>query len=474
MNRINGIERWPRWLGHSVALCCVATACLWSSASPASGGGLEAGETHAERGSVHGYFEAGRALVERGRPQQGLLYVAVAVATVPDDLAAQMYLLTVLDRECCRTDVVLHEELHAVLPHYHPVTERLAVLHEGQVQVEQAGAPYPGASSPPTEQAEFQKRLGNYFRFVGQEEMARSAFSRAKALHGRSGQRTATPSPWKSISLEPVAEQGNPIAMFVTGRKYIVNAANAGRMDWMEQGLAYLEGSARAGFTAARRFLGALYLAGELVPQDVARGVAHYERAASAGDVIAQKRLAEMYFDGTYLPQNYSRAAYWYQTILQNPNDGQTAYKRGEMWEIQMRLASLYLEGKGVERDPVQARALWERAARETKAPQALRALGEAFENGVGGVQREQNALMLYAAAARGYLDRGYEYGVGPEEARRKARAILEAMEHVQPRAKLTRNLRTHIQELDGVAEGRTVAEDKGLAQQGAYAETPK
>jgi TPR repeat protein len=456
MNTVNRLEGRTASLGWGLVLWGLVTAGLWGGASHAQAG----------TGQVRDYFEVGRALVEAGHPQEGLLHVAVAVAVSPSNVAAQTYLLTVLDRDCCRSEVRLHEALHTVLPRYRPLTERLARLHEGQARFEQAGALHLEAADLPPDSAESQRRLAHYYRFVGREDLAREAFSRAQLLGGPDGLPNTAPSvpnaayagdagappprQWRQVSLEPQAETGDPLAMFVTGRKYIVNGTNAGRGDWVERGLGYLERSAGQGYTAARRFLGALYLAGELVPQDVERGVAHYERAAAAGDVIAQKQLGDMYFEGVYMPRNLSRAVYWYQTILFNPNGGPTAYKSEDRWRIELRLARLYLAGEGVERDPVRARELLERAAQGSKAPPALEALGEVFEKGLGGDRRAHHALMWYAAAARGYLERGYQYGLGPDASRREARDILRAMERIEPQARLTRQLRTRLTPTSG------------------------
>jgi TPR repeat protein len=427
-----------RW--GAAVLCCVVAAGL----------GYGAGDALAGTPKGRGYFETGRFLVENGRPQEGLLYVGVAVAIAPTDLAAQTYLLTVLDRECCGSDLGLHEALHAVLPNYGPVSERLALLREGQERYEEAGALHLQAAGLPPDDAESQARLGTYYLFVGRQDLARAAFARARAL--RDSPR------WRTPSLEPDAETGNPMAMFVTGRNYIVNAANSGRTDWLAQGLAYLERSARAGFTPARRFLATLYLEGDTVPRDLGRGIAHLERAASAGDVIAQWDLADRYFDGNQVPQNLSRAVYWYQTVLNNPNAGQNAYKNEELWQIELRLADLFRDGRGVEHDPARARALWEHAARASKAPQALRALAAAFEKGIGGAQRDQSALMLYAAAAKRYLDHGYEYGLAPQASKQEAGAVLLAMERIQPKGALTREVRDLLQRPTYLAERQAAA----------------
>lgn len=437
-----------RW-GRRAAVCCLSAACLW----------IGVAQARADTGNVRGYFETGRALVEAGKPAPGLVYVAVAVALSPTNLAAQTYLLAVLDRGCCRAELGLHEALHAVLPNYRPLTERLAVLQRQHARFEEAGQRHLQAAGLDPDDPAAQERLATYYAFVGRNDLAQAADARAQAL----GDREVPPAPaaaepgvftdsWNRISLEPDAEAGDPFSMFVAGRKYIVNGSNAGRQDWLARGIGYLERSARAGFTGARRFLGALYLAGELVPQDIPRGMAHYERAAAAGDVIAQRQLADMYFAGDPVARNLSRAVFWYQTILHNPNRGLTAYKSEDTWQIEVRLADLYLDGEGVERDPARARELLEHAARSSKAPPALEALADLFRTGFAGDERDQHALMMYAAAARGYLDHGYQYGFDPDASRREAGAILRTMERISPDARLTRQLRTRLTVLSSLS----------------------
>jgi hypothetical protein len=98
-----------------------------------------------------------------------------------------------------------------------------------------------------------------------------------------------------------------------------------------------------------------------------------------------------------------------------------------------------------VERDPARARELLEHAARSSKAPPALEALADLFETGFAGDERDQHILMMYAAAARGYLERGYQYGLDPDASRRQAGSILRTMERLSPEAGLTRKLHTRL-----------------------------
>lgn len=430
---------------------------------------LHAPDARADGAGRH--FDVGRVLVEAGDVRAGLMHMAVAVALDPDGITAQTYLLAVLDMDRHHGDVALHEAVAAILPDYRPVLDRLARLYELHFRYADAAALRLREAGLPPDEAETQARLAIYYAFMGEDGLARAALERYRALGGdpaailnrlpgllpaegrdgseavpQAGARAAKADRWRDISLEPMAEAGDPTAMFVAGRKHLINAANAGRADWRDQGLAFLERSARAGFTPARRFLAALYLEGQMVPRDLPRGIAHLERAASAGDVIAQRELGDMYFTGRILGKNLSRAAYWYQTILHNPNPG---YKRQDMWEIELRLGHLYMEGDGVKRDPERALALWHSAATVGKSPEAQRALAEAYERGVGGTMATRDVLDLYYSAATNYLERGFLYGVDPERSRAEVATILAAMERIEPDGRLTRRLRTRVGRLD-------------------------
>jgi len=422
-------------------------------------------------GGAGRHLDVGRAMIEVGDVRAGLRHVAVAAALDPANIGTQTYLLGVLDGDRFRQDVGLHEAVLAVVPSYRPVLDRLARLYELDLRFADAAALRLREAGLRPDEAQAQLRLANYYSFVGAAALARAALERYRELGGDPDaipQRLPNPSPreelggsdvpppveprapageeWLSISLEPLAEAGDATAMFIAGRKYLINAANAGRADLRNRGLGFLEGAARSGFTPARRFLAALYLEGETVPQDTARGIAHLERAASAGDVIAQRELGDMYFTGRNLAQNLSRAAYWYQTILHNPNPG---YKRQDRWQIELRLGQLYMEGTGVERDPRRALALWHSAATEGHSPEAQRALAEAYERGVGGSWPVEAVLDLYYSAATNYLDRGFLYGVDPQRSRAEVVTILAAMESIEPHARLTRRLRTRVERLD-------------------------
>src|SRR3954471_18691435 len=65
----------------------------------------------------------------------------------------------------------------------------------------------------------------------------------------------------------------------------------------------------------------------------------------------------------------------------------------------QFNLSRLYEFGRGVERDPAQARAWTEQAARQNYAP-AMFTLGQYYHLGIGGSANAEEARRWYMAAA--------------------------------------------------------------------------
>lgn len=254
---------------------------------------------------------------------------------------------------------------------------------------------------------------------------------------------------WTEVTLDSRAALGDPYALFVVGRKYLIDAADSGSEEARRIGLEYLEWSARKGFAPADRFLGDLYLAGTDVARDPARAVTHLERAADQGNAAAQRRLGDLYFEGTEVARDPSRALLWYGRALANPAPGPPGDRR---WEVGLRIARLYVEPGVAEADPTQARGVLERTARAYPVGPVLKVLADAYARGLGGPPMPGRAVATYDAAAAGYLDRGLLLGIEPADARREAADILAAMERVDPEAAATRRLRLRLDDGSGAA----------------------
>lgn len=244
------------------------------------------------------------------------------------------------------------------------------------------------------------------------------------------------------MSLEDVAREGDPMAQFVAGRRYLIRAANTGDAALKGQGLAYLEAAAAHGFAPAARFAGSMFLSGDYVTADINEAVNWFERAAALGDADSQRILADLYADGGEVPQDLEQAARLYEDYLANP---EALHEPDTYWERAHRLAVLYADGVGVSPDPERARALWARTAAEGHYPPAQEAYARALATGIGGAADTEAAVKAYYDAASAYLEGGLRFAIGPETARAEAERLLAEMQRLRPEARLTRLLRKQL-----------------------------
>jgi len=86
--------------------------------------------------------------------------------------------------------------------------------------------------------------------------------------------------------------------------------------------------------------LGAAYLAGRGVPQDLTQSAYWYERAANAGDPLAQNQIGFFYQTGIGVPRDPARAVSWYQRAA-----------AGGYLRAKVNLGVAYLWGIGVKKD---------------------------------------------------------------------------------------------------------------------------
>jgi tetratricopeptide (TPR) repeat protein len=124
------------------------------------------------------YFEAGQKLVAEGDETLGLRYVATSILLEPDNFAAQIYFLSMVDRARFRGDVAVMEQLRLTLPTYVPLLERLALLYDGKQRQAEAGRLYEAWRALRPDSAEAPARAGEHYRFTGQHDRAVEAFSR--------------------------------------------------------------------------------------------------------------------------------------------------------------------------------------------------------------------------------------------------------------------------------------------------------
>ena len=139
--------------------------------------------------------------------------------------------------------------------------------------------------------------------------------------------------------------------------------------------------AARAGSPQAQFLLGMKYENGVGTEADPRKAVEWFRRAAGGGHALAQYRLAIALHEGSGVGRNIGEAAAWYERAAENgipeaafnlafileKSLAGTADETGAanwyrkaadagLGQAQFNLGVLYAEGRGVERDPVEAR----------------------------------------------------------------------------------------------------------------------
>lgn len=100
------------------------------------------------------------------------------------------------------------------------------------------------------------------------------------------------------------AEQGFPPAETAMAQSDLLLGGFVFGDEEQERGLRFLRDAADRGWPLAESLLGNIYLAGELVPRDVALAVHYYRAAADQGAPRAQYNLAELYASGDGDPRD--------------------------------------------------------------------------------------------------------------------------------------------------------------------------
>jgi TPR repeat protein len=177
------------------------------------------------------------------------------------------------------------------------------------------------------------------------------------------------------------AEQNVGDAQFRLGNFYL----NYKHPPDYKQGVPWLQKAAEGGNRTAMFDLGRLMIAGSGVPKDVPGGVKWITKSADAGTLQAQQTLVEIYADGKDMPKDPLQSLKWVLKIANNPDaavfyldragdiffDGwdtipknypaargwyERAAAKGDQHAIE-RLAQIYKDGLGVEKDEKKAAA---------------------------------------------------------------------------------------------------------------------
>jgi TPR repeat protein len=103
------------------------------------------------------------------------------------------------------------------------------------------------------------------------------------------------------------------------------------------------------GDVGAQFWLGVAYESGRGIKQDFAEAIKWLGKAAKQGNPDAEVLLGQMCEDAEGLPQDYVKAAEWYRLACENRPD------RGGTGQGCNNLGLLYLDGKGVKRNTIEA-----------------------------------------------------------------------------------------------------------------------
>ena len=97
-----------------------------------------------------------------------------------------------------------------------------------------------------------------------------------------------------------------------------------------------------------------------------------YQKAAENGDIKAQYNIATLYINGEGIERNLEKALYWYQKAAEN----------GDI-DAQNNLATLYEDGNGIKKNLEKA-FYWYQKAAENGNIEAQYNLALSYENGAG------------------------------------------------------------------------------------------
>jgi hypothetical protein len=140
----------------------------------------------AAAGPAHGHVAAAADLTRAGQTDDAARLLAARVALAPDDLAAQLHLMPLLDRMVLNADAEGLEGVRQVLPGWPPVLQRLGALYDGRRMHAEAEAAYLAWEKARPGNPEPAARLGEHYALTGNTGRAIAWLSRHRALVGES------------------------------------------------------------------------------------------------------------------------------------------------------------------------------------------------------------------------------------------------------------------------------------------------
>jgi TPR repeat protein len=143
--------------------------------------------------------------------------------------------------------------------------------------------------------------------------------------------------------LRPLADQGDADAQYYLGWINSYGGRNV-KPDYLEA-MNWYRKAADQGYAEAHIMIASMYRGGIGVKVDPHEALKWYRKAAELGEAGGQAALASLYERGELLKKDEAEAAKWLLKAAEQDTSRDTHFKMGRFYE----------EGKGVERDPVEA-----------------------------------------------------------------------------------------------------------------------
>ncbi|MCK4847188.1 MAG: sel1 repeat family protein, partial [Deltaproteobacteria bacterium] len=109
-----------------------------------------------------------------------------------------------------------------------------------------------------------------------------------------------------------------------------------------ELALKEFSAAAEEGDAVAQGLLGAMYLTGKRIPEDLVKAEKWLRKSAMQDDAFAQFNLGMMYYKGRGLPQSYSRAYIWLDSAVEGGEESAAIFLDEVVEEMDSRLKSSY------------------------------------------------------------------------------------------------------------------------------------
>ncbi len=231
------------------------------------------------------------------------------------------------------------------------------------------------------------------------------------------------------------AEQGHAPAQYRLGILY----ANASRLseDDPREMMRWLRKAAEQGYADAEYALGFIFANGvDNVEENRSQAADWYRKAAEQGHEPAQVNLGRMYVEGRGVPHDDVEAVRWYRMAAEQGNA-----------TAQSALAFMYANGNGVQKDEAEAVRWWRKAAKQGYAI-AQNNLGVAYATGRVVTHSPSAAADWFYKAGRSFLE---------EHDRQQALVMVDAINKAAPGHFLTKKLLSEIYASD---EGEASPDD--------------